>query len=371
MARETRVGLVIGLAFIICFALILARRGQPRQLTEHIPYLVDNGSGVTRQFGGDQRPMGRRGVARPQGGSGRVAPNRDNRVTPGASLSNRTVDGSAKRSVLSEGTVLGDKREASDRLITGGRAVPAPAREAAQSTGRLSPREDLLADLARRRNRQDSSRRGNGSSDASSLTSKSSVSIASLLDRLNSSGALDGHDRPGSDARDLRSTERSRRRGALRSTQYTVKAGDSLSRIARSQYGTASVAVLKSLYAANRKIMSSPDMVRIGDVLTLPPIGDRVASNASRPAKHTSQRAPTGRPTTNRSADRVAANTSTRIIWYQVRPNDRYVSIAREQLGDGGRWQEIFELNKAKFPDPNRIRVGVRIKLPPSGRSGT
>ncbi|MCH8242662.1 MAG: hypothetical protein IH897_08635 [Planctomycetes bacterium] len=50
--------------------------------------------------------------------------------------------------------------------------------------------------------------------------------------------------------------------------------------------------------------------------------------------------------------------------WYQIKKNDRYVSIARNELGNESRWQEIFELNKKKFPDPSRIRSGVRIKLP-------
>jgi hypothetical protein len=40
------------------------------------------------------------------------------------------------------------------------------------------------------------------------------------------------------------------------------------------------------------------------------------------------------------------------------------MGIAREQLGDVRRWREIYELNKDKFPDPQFIREGVRIKLP-------
>jgi nucleoid-associated protein YgaU len=47
-----------------------------------------------------------------------------------------------------------------------------------------------------------------------------------------------------------------------------------------------------------------------------------------------------------------------------VRKNDRYASIARDVLGDGNRWDEIYAMNKDKFPDPHRIREGVRIKVP-------
>ena len=46
MARETKVGLLAGLAFIICFAIILANGGRQKQATTHWPYLVDQGVDV-------------------------------------------------------------------------------------------------------------------------------------------------------------------------------------------------------------------------------------------------------------------------------------------------------------------------------------
>ena len=61
---------------------------------------------------------------------------------------------------------------------------------------------------------------------------------------------------------------------------------------------------------------------------------------------------------------RTKTNEPRPIRWYQIKKNDRYVSIARDELGDEARWQEIFELNKKTFPDASRIRAGVRIKLP-------
>ena len=41
MARETKVGLLAGLAFILCFAIILANRGRQEAVTTHLPYQVD------------------------------------------------------------------------------------------------------------------------------------------------------------------------------------------------------------------------------------------------------------------------------------------------------------------------------------------
>ncbi len=372
MARETRVGLVIGLAFIICFALILAKRGQPRQLTEHIPYVVDNGGGMTRQFGNDQLPVRDRDAGQPHVNANRREQARDNRVSPGESSSHTTASRSAQRPVPSETTQPRYDRDGTNRAINAGRTDDEPVR----STRQLSQRESLLADLARRRNQQDSVRRGGETPAGASLTSRSNASIESILDNLGAAGALNGNNRTAPppthsnrNTANRRSRQRSGRSASARSSQYTVKSGDSLSKIAKTHYGTASTAVMQAVYAANRTVMSSPDMVRIDDVLTLPPIGDRVANNASRSSDRTARRAATDKPTMRTSKGRPATKSLTPINWYQVRPNDRYVSIAREQLGDGGRWREIFELNKTKFPDPDRIRVGVRIMLPSSGRS--
>ncbi len=35
--------------------------------------------------------------------------------------------------------------------------------------------------------------------------------------------------------------------------------------------------------------------------------------------------------------------------------------IAREVLGDGGRWREVFEANKEILPNPNQIMAGMTL----------
>lgn len=51
--------------------------------------------------------------------------------------------------------------------------------------------------------------------------------------------------------------------------EYTVQPGDSLTRIARSYYG--SVRFADAIFEANRETLSSPDALRVGQVLRLPP----------------------------------------------------------------------------------------------------
>ena len=49
---------------------------------------------------------------------------------------------------------------------------------------------------------------------------------------------------------------------------YTVVAGDSLSKIAKNEYGDASK--WQQIYAANKSTISNPDLIHPGQVLTIP-----------------------------------------------------------------------------------------------------
>ena len=49
---------------------------------------------------------------------------------------------------------------------------------------------------------------------------------------------------------------------------------------------------------------------------------------------------------------------------YVVKSGDSLSKIAKEVLGDAGRWPEIFELNKDQIKDPNLIYPGQEFKLP-------
>ena len=51
--------------------------------------------------------------------------------------------------------------------------------------------------------------------------------------------------------------------------QYTVVAGDSLSRIAKREYGDANA--WHRIFEANRDIIKDPDLIHPGQNLTIPP----------------------------------------------------------------------------------------------------
>ena len=49
---------------------------------------------------------------------------------------------------------------------------------------------------------------------------------------------------------------------------------------------------------------------------------------------------------------------------YTVQSGDTLSKIAKQQLGDSGRYMEIFNANKDILSDPNKIQVGQELKMP-------
>lgn len=379
MARETKVGLLAGLAFIICFAIILANRGQTPRPAVPQPLLVDqarpaprtterpNTLGSARRVPAAARPMA--GQTRAQVSTGPIG----DRVASETRKQNRAADLSPREdsvsavfpkgehatnvagyghAVASTGATIPGENESADTLSdlatsTGLSSVTTPAGNPALYGPPPSMRtqQDLLREklaLAERLGAGLPIRRAEGEP----VGELAPVSIRPVDPTPVNQKAVrrDGGGRPTSGTR----------RGGVR---YVVVQGDSLSKIVKAHYGTGSTRLINAVFAANRSVMSDPNVLKVGMELALPRLElDRGSRRRSAsPARDKNRTSQTARATTVPRAN---------IRWYQVRKNDRYVSIAREQLGDGSRWREIYELNKDKFPDPDSIRAGVRIRLP-------
>jgi len=377
MARETKVGLLAGLAFIICFAIILANGGRQKPATTHLPYLVDQGTNVPRST----QDLAYRALPRSQ------------RRTP-AESSSRHQPSTAEPTSGSHPARI-DRPEAFD----GAEHLPGSGAEVALPTRplRSTVSQDLETDRSgTNTTRTDLPPSSNGRPGAPGSPQPSGGPAAvgatpdlqhpvaantgsfqpedqderqralqELLDRRTSGSvrqaAANGSMRqtqPESVSQTLRQPPASQRQtGQLSSARYKVKPGDTLSRIAFAHYGSRSTAVVDGIFEANRSTLSSPDLLPVGADLVLPVLDGFAVPPGSHPD---SVRRTTPAP----SGSQQTAREPRGFRWYQVERNDRYVSIAREQLGDERRWREIFELNKDKFPDPDRIRHGVRIKLP-------
>ncbi len=343
MARETKVGLLAGLAFIVCFAVILANRGRQQPPATHLSYNVDQGDSLP--LGGGDRAS-RAGDREQRSGQGQAA----------TLASGQRRDQQARRTTPPAGTnganvVLPSSRPASGSVATG--PIQTPPQRIPEATRSDAHTTSLAAVTAPA-----------GNPALTSPTAEQRERQRALLEHLDALGTGTGRQessgRPGSSAGPRVSRTRDNRPAATPSPRYITKPGDTLTRIAAAHYGRRTPAVINAVFKANRAVLSDPDVLPVNVELVLPPIPGIARST---PPSNESRTAGRTRPAAQPAGDRTPTAAGS-VRWYQIRKNDRYISIAREQLGNSNRWREIYELNKDKFPDPQRIREGVRIKLP-------
>lgn len=334
MGKETKIGLIAGLAFIICFATILANRGRIEPLTTHRPYLVDGGEG-------------------PDGGPGTFDPTR----TPTETFADAGRQDSAPVSRPNAPVRL-------DRMGGAGGPVGSPA-----SGADLIFADDIAptrsASLLDRSSRKANARRPSPSiqrpmPQRTEPLPEDPAARRSLLQKIVDAVVPPATAEPRSTPT-ARSGSMPRGATPVVGIRYKVGSGDTLYKIAARQYGLRSgpelTTVVDGIFAANRSVMPRPDVLRMGAELVLPVVKGHSPLRSTRTAARTNSKPLAG-------GTRPAAPSSLPQTWYQIRKNDRYLTIARDQLQDASRWREIYELNKDKFPNAGRIREGVRIKLP-------
>lgn len=117
-----------------------------------------------------------------------------------------------------------------------------------------------------------------------------------------------------------------------------VESGDNLSQLAQRHLGSS--ARWRELLAANSDQLDRDTDLRAGMELKLPS-GSSSSAVASREPTRRSAPAP-----------------------YVVQPGDSLSKIAQVKLGDKEQWQSIYNLNKAKIKDPANIQVGVVLTMP-------
>jgi nucleoid-associated protein YgaU len=157
----------------------------------------------------------------------------------------------------------------------------------------------------------------------------------------------------------------------VRSTVQThvVKSGDNLALIAQKYYGKEEGnrrVVIDALFKANKSVVPSPDKIRVGQKLTIPPL-DTLMTRSVQPAPVAQQ---TETRTTFREhlsslferSDRESRETS-RVRIHVVKNGESLWGIAESTLGDGQRYKEILKINKA-IKDADDVVVGMRLKIP-------
>src|SRR4051812_22243500 len=141
--------------------------------------------------------------------------------------------------------------------------------------------------------------------------------------------------------------------------QYTVEPGDSLSRIALRQMGANSQANREAIVRANPSLQADPDRVVIGRTYNIPLTASGNAQ-AQTPAPDK-----TAQP---RQVEKTPAPAPIKAsggeFWYQVQPGDNLWKIAKDQLGDASTVPAIKELNKDSVKNWNVLPAGTKLRLP-------
>ena len=340
MARETKVGLLAGLAFIICFAIILANRGRQDIVPSNPPYADRVDQNVVAQGPASQTLP----VTIYQSPATNVPNDRGaSAALPGTLDRSRPVRVDRSRAIpqrhLPTESAVAAEQPSPD--TTPGRGPAAPVRAGGQDTentvaaaeeaDRLKLLEQRLDELSKGLHRE-----------------RRLQSLPEPQERIPPTEPT---------AIDPTAPRTATELPTAIVTRHTVMPGDTLSKIAGEYYGSKSRRLIEAIFDANRTILANPDMLGVGMELVIPMVSG--VDGATRSAND-----PRRRVNTKPAADEPRTPKAEPARRYQIKKNDRYVSIAREQLGDVSRWREIYELNKEIFPDPEFIREGVRIKLP-------
>lgn len=129
--------------------------------------------------------------------------------------------------------------------------------------------------------------------------------------------------------------------------RYLVQPGDTLSLVALKVYG--SDTLWPAIYEANRGLVGDPNLIRAGQVLTIPALSQQFVRQVSRQVVVTQ---PVVQPL------QIAQ-------YYRLVPGDTLVRISERFYGTWVYWPTIYALNRAALgPDPDSPPVGALIALP-------
>jgi nucleoid-associated protein YgaU len=143
---------------------------------------------------------------------------------------------------------------------------------------------------------------------------------------------------------------------------YVVQEGDSLSRIAAKTLGANTKANRDAIIRANPSLAADPNKVIVGRTYIIPtgPLPQVFTTPTNPPAlpKDKPQAALAKVSATGKSSS------SSTTYWYTVKENDSLWKIAMEQLGTGNAYQQIKDLNKDVLKGSDNVRPNMRLRLP-------
>jgi len=155
--------------------------------------------------------------------------------------------------------------------------------------------------------------------------------------------------------------------------QYKAGAGDTVSRLASRFLGSDSKANREAIVAVNPTLQKNPDIIVLGRTYVIPAAPTASVAPAPLPgtAATPAPAAPAPTPTTpTPSAVEVSqppvtvADVTKPESFYVVKPGDSLTKIAVEQLGSAAGVPALLDLNKDTLKGTDKIRPNMKLRLP-------
>jgi len=135
---------------------------------------------------------------------------------------------------------------------------------------------------------------------------------------------------------------------AIQTRQVKAEEGDTVCKLAAKYLGGNTKSNREAIIKANPSMTPDGHLVIVGRTYAIP---SPVATPESPPA-----------PVPPAAQ---AGSVHTALAYYTVKENDNLWKIAAEQLGSGNRWTEIRDLNQDLLKGRAQLQVNMRLKLPP------
>jgi nucleoid-associated protein YgaU len=371
MTKETKIGLLVGLAFIILFAIILSEKGTTPRDTRAPVFSRNLGTGPAIASADPQRPLN---------DAGKLP--LDGQLPPIVSPGGLADSGGTQQSLegREEEVVLASPEQELPRSLPDSIAGLLGPEEAA--TG--NPPESYVSVGP-------SPALGEGAFPAAPELSAPSQATPQQPASPPEGPAL------------FAATEQTRREATSTGrkspprplVEHVVQPGESISKVAALHYGRSTPERINAIREANRDRVKDIGSVRVGTRLIIPDLGEAASAFEPAPAfaaanleappsppenririplpikneNETSlHRADAGRaiqPDSVRlSSIKPESDKASRFQWYQVRKKDTLAGIARRELGSERRLTDIFQLNRDILRDKNTLKPGMKLRVP-------
>jgi len=362
VTKETKIGLLVGLAFIILFAIILSEKGSSNKIQSPASLTIAKAPGADDSaLGQSEEPLSNAG--RLPVGSELPSPIQPIQQKPTGLAMNPSPVGQA---IPAEGDPISPLPSSVVNRLNAPKITPSTI---AEDTGPLETESMSLTQAL-----------------AAALDAPPQASPTPPVED-------DADPLPHRPAAPSRKSVQQAAATMKTIAIHTVRPGESLGKIAAHYYGRSTPARVNAIFNANRGTLKSIHSVRANDKLKIPQLDvtqqiafepvshfapQTITANRST-ARETEVRIPipvdtSAAPVADRGRSRLNAagatesrqpqNRRPEFRWYRVRTRDTLSRIAKRELGDEGRFGEIYSLNKDIIRNKNRIKPGMKIRLP-------